>query len=179
MRAGLLSKLLPDEQLDSVFDLDVERLKARGIRGLVFDLDNTLGPWGFTQLDERTRRWLRALEAQGFRLGFVSNDGGQGREALRAALDGDGHPVVFRAGKPGTRGLRQALEALGLPPERVALVGDQLFTDVLAAKRLGLYAIRVKPLADDPHDWGLKLRRGLERLVLRWASRQRQRQRQR
>ncbi len=166
---NLLAKLLPDEQLNSIYELDAQKLRARGIRGIIFDLDNTLGPWGFTQLDERMRRWLRELEAQGFRLGFVSNDGGRGREALRAALNG--HPVVFQARKPGTQGLRRVLEELSLPPSQVAMIGDQIFTDVLAAKRLGLYAILVQPIADDPRDVSLKLRRLLERLILRWSAR--------
>ncbi len=166
---NLLAKLLPDEQLDSIYELDVQKLRARGIQGIIFDLDNTLGPWGFTQLDERMQRWLRELEAQGFRLGFVSNDGGRGRETLKVALDG--RPVAFRARKPRTQGLQRVLGELGLPPHQIAMIGDQIFTDVLAARRLGLYAILVKPIADDPHDVSLKLRRLLERLILRWGAR--------
>jgi len=164
----LASKLLPDEQLGSVFDLDPEGLRVCGIRGIIFDLDNTLGAWGFEHIDERTLRWLRELQEQGFRIGFLSNHQGGGRQRLRERLKG--HPVVFSAGKPRRRGFRQVLDELGLAPHEVAMVGDQLFTDIWGAKRLGLYTVLVKPVA--PEDEGVltRLRRWLERMILRLGS---------
>jgi hypothetical protein len=159
---SLLKKLLPDERLDSVYDLDFERLRALGIRGIIFDLDNTLGPWGFRELDERTREWLKRVEAEGFRSAFLSNDGGEGR-----LVDLTGYPVLFDAGKPRSAGFRRLLGEIGLPPHEVAMVGDQLFTDVLGAKRLGLYAILVRPVAPSREGPSVRFRRRLERLILR------------
>lgn len=159
---SLLKKLLPDERLDSVYDLDLGRLRALGIRGIIFDLDNTLGPWGFRELDERTREWLQSVEAEGFRLAFLSNDGGKGR-----LKDLTGYPVLFDAGKPRSAGFRRLLEEMGLPPHEVAMVGDQLFTDVLGAKRLGLHAILVRPVAPSREGPSVRFRRRLERLILR------------
>jgi len=168
IRAALARRLLPDERLPSVFALDPKRLRARGIEGIVFDLDNTLGPWGFEQLDERTLQFLESLKAEGFALGFLSNHEGDGREALLERLRGC--PVLFNAGKPRRRGFRRVLQALGLPPERAAMVGDQLFTDVLGAKRLGMYTIWVRPVAPDREDLSVRIRRFLERRLWGWLS---------
>ncbi len=159
--------LLPDEQRDSVYELDLDGLWTRGIRGIIFDLDNTLGPWGFPKLDGEVRRWLKGVEARGFRIGFLSNHEGDGREELWVSLNR--HPVVFRAAKPRLGGYRRMLEGMGLPPEAVAMVGDQLFTDILGAKRLGLYAILVRPVAPEREEGFARLRRWLERQILRLA----------
>lgn len=166
---AIVAQLLPDERVRSIYELDLEGLERRGIRGLIFDLDNTLGPWGFQRWDEHVLRWLDAVVAQGFRLGFLSNDGGEGRDALLERLDG--HPVLFEAGKPRRRGYRRVLTQLGLPPERAAMVGDQLFTDVWGAKRLGMYTVLVDPFDLSRETRSARMRRWLERQVLRWGPR--------
>jgi hypothetical protein len=159
----MFSKLLPDEQLESVFELDLEGLWARGVRGIIFDLDNTLGAWGFERMDEQTIKWLAAIQERGFKIGFLSNHQGKGRERLFEHLS---HPVVFSAKKPRRGGFRQILRELGLAPHEAAMVGDQLFTDVWGAKRLGLYTILVKPVALDDEGPITRLRRWLERRII-------------
>ncbi|OGF53389.1 MAG: hypothetical protein A2Z21_06995 [Candidatus Fraserbacteria bacterium RBG_16_55_9] len=162
----MLRKLLPDERRDSVYQLDLEALWARGARGIIFDFDNTLGPWGFAQLDEQALRWLKTVQTRGFRVGFLSNHRGEGREGLLASLDG--HPVVFNAGKPRPSGYRSLLEKLDLPLRQVIMVGDQIFTDIWGAKRLGLYTVLVRPVAPEREGPFVRVRRLLERLLLRW-----------
>ena len=156
--------LQPDQRLDSVFRLDTGALHIRGIRGIIFDLDSTLGPWGFAQFDPKILRLLSDLDAQGFALGFLSNYGGQGREALRASLNG--RPLLFKARKPQRAGFVRLLNAMKLPAAEVAVVGDQLFTDIWGAKRLGLFAILVPSvdLSCEPRLMGL--RRRIEQIVL-------------
>jgi HAD superfamily phosphatase (TIGR01668 family) len=164
----MIRNLFPDEQLDSVYDLDLERLWTRGVRGIIFDLDNTLGPWGFERLDESALRWLQTIKERGFRLGFLSNHGGNGREELFESLNG--HPVVFNAGKPRRAGYRRVLERLKLSPREVIMVGDQLFTDIWGAKRLGLHTILVQPVAPEREGPLVGFRRWLERVLLRRRS---------
>ncbi len=166
IRAALARRLLPDERLPSVFELDPKRLRARGIEGIVFDLDNTLGPWGFQRLDERTLGFLESLRQEGFRLGFLSNHEGDGREELSACL-GERYPVLFQAGKPRRRGFQTIVKRLGLPPAQVAMVGDQLFTDVLGAKRMGMYTVWVRPVAPELEEPSVRVRRAMERALWR------------
>jgi len=159
-----LERWRPDQQLDSAAQLRPEALRARGIRGIIFDLDSTLGPWGFTRLPPELPSFLNQLEQQGLSLAFLSNHSGRGRQALRESLGG--RPLIFRAGKPRPSGFLRLLKLLGLPAAQVAMVGDQLFTDIWGAKRLGLWAILVPSLAPAREPWPMRPRRWLERAVL-------------
>jgi len=155
--------MLPDERLNSIFELDPQRLKELGLRGIIFDLDNTLGRRGARELEERVLGLLSRLEKEGFQIGILSNNEGAERERLLAKLDG--YPVYLNAQKPRRRGFRYLLREMDLGPEEVAMVGDTLFTDVWGAKRLGIYAILVRPV--DPREpWLIRLGRLAARLFL-------------
>jgi HAD superfamily phosphatase (TIGR01668 family) len=160
-----LSLLKPDLQLDSVYQLDLSALRRRGIRGIIFDLDSTLVPWGFSQFDPETLEFLSDLKAKGFKLGFLSNRKGHGRQALRASLDG--HPFFFKARKPLRTGFRRLLRTMDLSASEAAVVGDQLFTDILGGKRLGLLTILVQSVDPTREPYLIRLRRWAERWILR------------
>lgn len=164
----MIPRLLPHQHVRSVFELDLAELRAQGIRGLIFDLDNTLGAWGFTQWDERVLRWLGEVQSAGFEMAFLSNDEGIDRDAVRAGLDG--HPLRFDAGKPGTRGFRESLKALEMDAAEVAMIGDQIFTDVLGARRVGLYTVLVRPFDPETETSSTRVRRWLERQILRLSG---------
>ncbi len=158
----MLPLLCPDLYLPSVFALRPAELSARGIRGLIIDLDNTLIKWGEAASDARLPAWAGALRAEGFSLCIVSNNGGARVLNLATAL---GIPVVTNAGKPRARAFWRAMQILQTEPADTAMMGDQVFTDVLGAKRLGLFAILVVPLSR--HEFiGTRLVRLLERRVL-------------
>jgi hypothetical protein len=163
---GLCGKRIhPDEYAPSVHDVDFSRLWAGGIRVLLFDLDNTLCFWRENP-DERSLGLLRELLASGFRIAVLSNGQLGEREKTLEALLGLGIPVIWPARKPMSHGFRRALRLLSARPKETAVIGDQLFTDVWGAKRLGLYAVRVSPL--DPREHPLtKILRKLERLFER------------
>lgn len=164
----LLSSLRPDEICSSVHEIDYERLKRAGYRALVFDIDNTLGEWGCRALPQETSELLHRLKMRGFALGFLSNDGGEDRHLLKTQLRS--WPIVWRARKPCTGSYKTMLGLLQSPREHAAMIGDQLFTDILGAKRAGLYAILVAPVKLSSDSCWAKLRRPLERLFLRLFS---------
>jgi len=139
--------MFPDEELDSIFSLDPARLKAAGKRGIIFDLDNTLAPRGAEELTGPVRDLLSGLERKGFLIGILSNNEGR----LLSSKLGD-HPIHihFNAQKPRRRGFRRLLQEMDLRPEEAVMVGDNLFTDIWGAKRLGIHAILVRPF--DPHE---------------------------
>lgn len=151
---------LPDEELNSIFELDPARLKGLRKRGIIFDLDNTLGRRGAGELEGRVLELLSKLEQEGFLIGVLSNNEGAQRERLLAKLDG--YPIYFKAKKPRRGGFRRLLREMDLRPEEAVMVGDTLFTDIWGAKRLGIYAILVSPV--DPQE-PLMIRFG------RWAAR--------
>jgi HAD superfamily phosphatase (TIGR01668 family) len=157
--------LRPHHYVESVLDLPAHRLRQLGIHGLLLDLDGTLKEYQASEIPADVIAWIRELQDQGLSLCLLSN-GKQGRIGRFAALLGV--PFVAQAFKPAPFGCRRALRVLGMEASRVAVVGDQVFADVLAGRLAGLRTILVPPvhrLADEP--WFTRLKRPLERLVLR------------
>ena len=160
----MLDLLRPDMMVEAIWDIDVERLRQRGIEGLIVDLDNTIVDWNRNHVREDVRRWLRAAQRAGLRVCIASNARSQVR--VSAIAQEIGAQWLAPAGKPSRRGLRRALEMLDTRPQTTALVGDQLFTDVMGGNRAGLFTILVRPLSgrDFPPT---KIMRLLEWFVLR------------
>lgn len=144
MVAGTVVKLMP------------EILWQRGIRGIIFDVDNTLVPLTTRTLDPEVQQWLDPVLAQ-FQVWLVSNN--LDSERIREISEQIGIPYISRAAKPSRRALRRAIEGMGIPAEQVAIVGDRLLTDVLAGKRLGILTVLVDPLKPTQrHPWVESLR---------------------
>ncbi|AXG98072.1 YqeG family HAD IIIA-type phosphatase [Deinococcus wulumuqiensis] len=155
--------LRPDDLIAHVSQITPEFLAARGLRGLVLDLDNTLIPYRSYEDAAEMIAWASDLRGAGIGLYLLSN-----ATAKRAAfwLPKLGFGGVGMAGKPNPRAFRRALHTLGLPAHQVAMVGDQVFTDVLGGNLTGMHTVLVEPLIDNalPHT---RLARMLERQVLR------------
>lgn len=166
----LISALRPDEIARSIYEIDYERLWRAGYRTLIFDIDNTLGEWGCRALPEPAQALLRKLQAHGFAVGFLSNDGGKNRPQLTEQLSP--WPVLWRAGKPRTPGYTEMIALVKSTSAQTVMIGDQLFTDIWGAKRAGLYAILVAPVSPQTDSIWAKLRRPLERVLLRLFARQ-------
>ncbi|UCF09712.1 MAG: HAD-IIIA family hydrolase [Candidatus Bipolaricaulota bacterium] len=134
--------LLPAETVDSIHEIDYERLRAQGIRALLFDLDNTLGPRRAHRLRPEVYALLERLEADGFRVGVLSN-----RRRLGGAVIDElcnRFALLQAAGKPGRVGFLVLLAELEVAPGEAAMIGDRYLTDVIGANRLGMHAIRVR-----------------------------------
>lgn len=158
--------LTPDLIVAHVRDVTPERLAARGIRAVVTDLDNTIVGWHSEEIAGEITAWLAALRASGIAVCIASNTRHFTRLDRLAAQMGIRH-VPGNAGKPGVRGMRRALALLQTTPEQTAMVGDQLFTDIVAGNRAGLTTILVNPLTPREFIGTRLISRNLERLVLR------------
>ena len=139
--------LSPDEAAPSIHGVDYTALWERGIRALIYDLENTLCRWRRWELDPRTQALLASLRERGMKVAVLTNASIPPHQPFRRELAEAGIQVVDRAHKPLQGGLRRALAALGACPNEAALIGDQLMTDVLVGKRVGLYTVLVDPLA--------------------------------
>lgn len=142
----------------SILSLSPDLLQRYGLKGLILDVDDTLVPWREAETSPELLDWMVAINNCTFTVWLVSNNVNAGRISRIA-----GHlavPYLTAAGKPSRRKLRQALKAMQLPPHQVAMVGDRLFTDVLAGNRVGLFTILVEPINISPRPckW-LSLRR--------------------
>ncbi|MBQ1377193.1 MAG: YqeG family HAD IIIA-type phosphatase [Lachnospiraceae bacterium] len=142
MRKGLLSPLLPDGTAGSIRDVDFEKEYERGVRGVIFDIDNTLVPHG-QPADEMVLAFFEKLKECGLKFCLISNNS---EERVKPFADAAGAFYVFKAGKPLKKGYIRAMEEMGTRPEESLFVGDQLFTDVFGAKRAGIRCILVNPI---------------------------------
>ncbi|MBC7109214.1 MAG: YqeG family HAD IIIA-type phosphatase [Methanomassiliicoccales archaeon] len=154
----------PHEEARSLRQVDWRRLWGRGIRALLFDLDNTLCLWRTGEFPRATAAFLRKLQGQGFKIAVLTNARLPKDSPVRTALADLGIPLVERARKPLPWGFKRALSILGTKREEAAVIGDQLLTDVLGGKVLGLYTVLVPPLSGREAR-RTKVNRVLERLL--------------
>ena len=139
-----------------------EFLRARGIRALILDVDNTLTAHGSQELPSDVAAWLDVMRAAGVKLTIASNTmpGRVAPFAKRVGLDYQAFCC-----KPSPLGLRRARRAMGVPRHAVALVGDQIFTDALGANLYGIPVLLVQPMQQDTKAT-IRLKRALEKPVL-------------
>ncbi|MBU6429621.1 MAG: YqeG family HAD IIIA-type phosphatase, partial [Cyanobacteria bacterium REEB65] len=163
----MIRSFLPDQTVDAIVDLDPQRLAAEGIRGLILDLDDTLVCQFDAEPADLVCSWI-AVAKEHLKVVIVSNNRRHRRISLiaqRLSL-----PFIHRAFKPLLPGLRRALRMLELPADQVAVVGDQIFTDILGGRWLGARTILVSPLSQTETKWYRHLMRRTERAVLRQAQ---------
>lgn len=157
----------PDLRVDRVERLDAELLASLGLRGLLLDLDETLVPAAAAVPSASVRAWAAGLRRAGVRLAILSNGRPRKVAAVAAALDVPGRSLV---GKPWPGAFRRGLALLDLPRASVAMVGDQLFTDVAGARAAGFRTVLVPPLSSAglPHT---RMLRRLESRILEGGER--------
>jgi HAD superfamily phosphatase (TIGR01668 family) len=138
------SKLQPDLVLGQpVLGITPDLIEQHGLRGLVLDVDETIVPIRESETTPEVRDWFAQLRTQ-VPIWLVSNNLHEPR--IRRIANSLDAPYITGAGKPSRRKLRLATEAMELPVAQIAMVGDRLFTDVLAGNRLGMFTILVEPM---------------------------------
>ena len=158
----MLKWLRPQHTVDFLTEIDIEALQRCGIRGLLLDLDNTLVAWNSHDVDHRIEHWVEQAKASAMALCLVTN---AKIDRVERAIKPLGIPYVALARKPMLRGFRKAMRLLGTAPSETAMVGDQIFTDVLGANLLGVYSILIQ-LPNPKEQWWMKGTRRVERWVL-------------
>lgn len=164
----MLGFFRPQTYATRITEIDPFALRARGIRGAIVDLDNTLVGWRELAPLAEDALWVARAKEAGVRVAVLTNNGTPWASQVAQGL---GVPCIPRARKPLPHGFRRALHVLELDAREAIVIGDQLFTDVLGAKLAGLEVILVDPLIRrDP--WNTRPLRWLERLVLRGVPRE-------
>ena len=161
-------KIRPDLSLADIYGIDAEFLKSKGIRGIGFDIDNTLEAYSTAQPGERSSAFLRSLIEQGLQVGLVSNASRKRIERFASGFPEDiaGRiHVVYKAAKPLKKGFREMAGLMELADcSELAFCGDQLFTDILGARRSGALAILVEPIKLSAEPPFVRFKRRLEKL---------------
>lgn len=155
--------IYPDLYLDSVININATLLKKNNLAGLILDVDNTLIDYYRNMLDG-VPKWCEELKQEGIKCIIVSNSNKREKvENVAKALDID---YIMFAKKPMKSGFKRALELLELKEFEVAVVGDQLFTDVLGAKRMNMFSILVKQVGEKDL-FITKLKRPIENAIVK------------
>jgi HAD superfamily phosphatase (TIGR01668 family) len=153
----------PHLQLETVLDITPETVRALGLEGLLLDLDCTLKDYYDNTFRPEVLQWVAEMRRQQVQMCLLTNGRPHRVTPLAERL---GIQCVSLAGKPLARGVRAAISKLGLDRTRVAMVGDQIFADVLAGRLAGVFTILVRPTTyQEP--WITHIKRPLERWVLK------------
>ena len=153
----------PSLYLDSVKNINPTLLKKNNIKGLILDVDNTLIDY-YRNLVDGAEKWCEELKNEGIKCIILSNSNKRSKvEEVAEKLNID---YIMFAKKPLKSGFKRALSKLELKPEEVAVVGDQLFTDVIGAKRMNMFSILVKQVGEK-YIFITKLKRPIENAIIR------------
>ena len=157
----MFKKFFPDEYLESTYKIDFEEQYRKGYRGIIFDIDNTLVPHGAPS-DKRAEKLFEGLKKMGFQCCLLSNNQYQRVSSFNEKIQVH---FIENAHKPSRKNYLKAMELMGTKIENTLFVGDQLFTDVYGAKRVGIHNILVKPI-HPKEEIQIILKRKLEKIVL-------------
>lgn len=158
---SIVTKCIPDYYAKNMYTVDYQMLKEQGINTLFFDLDNTLIAYDEQELSQSTMEFLEAL-LEDFKIVIISNSGYQ-----RVSKAAKKYQFVWHATKPFKRGLKKAMLKAKSKVTEIALIGDQLMTDMLGGHRFGCLTILVKPVKKSSDRWMTKINRFMERSILK------------
>jgi uncharacterized protein len=154
--------LFPNLYLESIHKLDFQRLKNKGIKAIIVDIDNTLVSWDSKYAPQEVVDWLDHAKKEGFDLCIVSNNT---KDRVVTFSENLKIPAIHAAIKPRNKPFYRAMDIMKSKPSNTAIIGDQIFTDVLGGNRLGLFTILVVPVGQKEHFWTYVVRK-VERRVL-------------
>lgn len=141
-----MSVFIPDYIFERVTAISIERLKSMGIKALILDVDNTLTQHGSQTLDDDIALWLETLKLANIKLMIASNNVAKRVQPFANKINLDFTAFCV---KPLPFGLMRACKAMNVNKHETALVGDQIFTDTLAAHFYGIPMLMVNPIHED------------------------------
>ncbi len=151
----------------TVAHLPIEPLLGRGIKALLLDVDRTLLPGRDVELPPLVLHWAQSARRH-THLHLISNN--PSRKRIGAVADQLGIGFTSSAAKPRRGAIKRVIQTLDFQPQQIAMVGDRVFTDVLAGNRLGLYTVLVRPLSADGTPCRHDRVQVLERKLARWLG---------
>lgn len=154
--------LTPQYIFHDVTRITPEFLRVKGIAFLVLDVDNTLTAHGSQQLTSEIEAWLQKMQGAGIGLMIASNNTRQRVQPFAQRL---GLSFISFSCKPSPRWIWAAQKQFGCKKSQMALVGDQVFTDMLAGHLYGVTVLMVRPLTEDTKPT-IRLKRKLEKPIL-------------
>ena len=157
-----MKKLDPNIYLKKVEDITIEMLIKNKIKLLILDIDNTLIDY-YKNLSEEVVNWAKEMKGQGIKLYILSNTNNE--EKVKKVAEKLGIQYKHFAMKPLKRGFKYVQKETNIKPENIAVVGDQIFTDVLGGNRSQMFTILVEPIDDKKDYWYTAWKRPIENKI--------------
>ncbi len=163
-----MENFIPDMYQKSIYDINYKALKEKGIKCILFDLDNTMVPLTISIPDREIKDLFSELELLGFKIIILSNSSKSRVEPFKEKLNVDSS---FHSKKPFKAKYKKIMTLYHFKDNEIACIGDQLLTDVLGANRMGFFSILVNPISDNDL-FGTKINRIFERRIFKKLGKQ-------
>ena len=150
----MFKRFYPDDYIRSIYEIDTDDLLKRGIKVLIFDIDNTLVPYDVAEAPKEIIKFFKELQEKGFKICLFSNNT---KERVVRFNMGLKLIAIHKANKPLTGKFKRAIKLLETDKNTTAIIGDQIFTDVYGGNRAGLRTILVEPVSDKD-EWITKIK---------------------
>ncbi len=154
----------PKMRIDKMIDITPQMLDSAGIKALLLDIDNTMTTHDNPVPAEGVPEWIDRMKSLGYILMVVSNNNGERVRKFSQLL---GLEFEGAAQKPLPTGFRRACKRLGIRPKQAAVVGDQLFTDMLGGNLLGAYTVLTEPYELESMKF-FRFKRACERFIMKF-----------
>ena len=155
--------LYPNDFFNNVREIKIEYLNKHNIKALILDVDNTLINY-YKEMEKGTKEWCQDLKNKGNKMYILSNSNKRNKvEKIAKDLQ---VPFRYFAKKPLKSGFKKAQKELGLKSEEIAVIGDQLLTDIIGANRCRMYSILVNPIKEKDI-WITRLKRPIEKMIMK------------
>ena len=135
----------PDVYVKNVYELTADKLKQMGIKAVFFDIDNTLEPFDIEKPRQKVQDYIASLNDEGIKVCIFSNNR---KKRIKTFCEGLKAIGIWKAGKPLTHKLNKIMEKFGVKKEETAIVGDQIFTDILCGNLAGIMSIMTDPICN-------------------------------
>ena len=155
--------IYPREYVENVRKISIDLLKKNNIKGIILDVDNTLIDFS-KNMPDGTKEWIDEVKKQEIKCCILSNS--NKIEKVKKVAETLDIPFIYFAKKPLKFGFNKAKKILGLPSNEIAVVGDQIMTDVIGANRSKMFSILVKPIEEKDY-LITKIKRPLENIIIK------------
>lgn len=159
-----MEKFVPDMYQKNIYAIDYEALKKRGIKCIIFDLDNTLVPPKSSTVTKKLAKHIDDLYDLGFKVIIMSNNYKKRIAPVKEKLRVDA--LAFSM-KPLKSGYKKILKRYRYDVSEIIMIGDQILTDIYGGNKVGITTLLVNPVSTHDDITWTKVNRVLERYIMK------------
>ena len=161
-----MEKYIPDAYIKSIYYIDYEKLKERGIKCILFDLDNTVAPLSIKKPTKKIKELFTKLKNMGFKIIIFSNSGKNRLKPFKEELEVD---CAFSCKKPMRKKFDLIIKEYKYNISEIIIIGDNIITDILGGNKVGITTVLVNPISNK-EKWTTRIARIYERKIINKLS---------